>query len=272
MWKFLECLGAAALGASAWVGAQGDLDQDLPSTPQPGLWCQIELAVDPPDPPRLRIDKDTEHCGSTLEDPVLLVRGRAVQNAVVWIELPADFPRPPFDPEDIELLTSGCRFRPRIQAARVGSRLRVGSEDELTHNPHAWLEGRTVFNLTLLGPAHSFRRRLERSGVIRVDCDTHPWMRAYIHVFDHPYFAVTGADGRARIPTPPPGRHRLHVWHEVLGTQVRTIEVETARASSDETFEFELRDRRSQELRPLTLEPWPPDSAGTAGADGGARR
>lgn len=272
MSKLLECFATGALGAAALFATRAPFVQDLPGEPQPGLWCRVELAVDPPSPPRIRIDKDVEHCGATLEDPVLLVRGRAVENAVAWIELADDLPRPPHDPGEVELKTSGCQLRPRIQAARVGDRLRVGSEDEFTHNPHAWLEGRTVFNLTLLGPAHSFRRRLERNGVIRVDCDTHSWMRAYIHVFDHPYFGVTGPDGRARIPTPPPGRHRLHVWHEVLGTQVRTIEVASGTPSLGAVFEFELADQRAPELRPATLEPWPSSSSGAVRAHEGAHR
>ena len=48
-----------------------------------------------------------------------------------------------------------------------------------------------------------------------IKCDVHNWMNAYIHIFDHPFYAVTGKDGSFEIPNLPPGEYELTVWHEL---------------------------------------------------------
>jgi hypothetical protein len=56
-------------------------------------------------------------------------------------------------------------------------------------------------------------------------CDVHPWMGAFIHVFGHPYYAVTGDDGSFSIPRLPPGDYVIEVWHETLGRQTQSVTV-----------------------------------------------
>lgn len=70
------------------------------------------------------------------------------------------------------------------------------------------------------------QRALARPGLLTVQCDAHEWMGAAIRVYDHPYFAVTGADGSFEIMGVPPGKHTLAVWHGKLGEQIREIAVE----------------------------------------------
>jgi hypothetical protein len=56
-------------------------------------------------------------------------------------------------------------------------------------------------------------------------CDVHPWMRAYIGVVDHPYFAVSAADGTFSLKGLPPGTYTVEAWHEILGTQTQTVTI-----------------------------------------------
>jgi hypothetical protein len=72
--------------------------------------------------------------------------------------------------------------------------------------------------------------------VVRVKCDVHPWMTAYIGVFDHPFFATTGkGEGSWAIEKVPVGKYTLVAWHEQFGEQRKTIEVKES-----ETIETEL--------------------------------
>ncbi len=65
-------------------------------------------------------------------------------------------------------------------------------------------------------------------------CDVHPWMGAFISVFDHPYYSISTADGAFTIPQLPPGDYVIEAWHETLGTQTQSVTVapnETAAVS-----------------------------------------
>jgi hypothetical protein len=61
--------------------------------------------------------------------------------------------------------------------------------------------------------------------MVKIVCEVHPWMSAYIHVTEHPYHAVTDIYGEYEIRDVPPGSYRLKVWHESLGVQERQVEV-----------------------------------------------
>ena len=65
-------------------------------------------------------------------------------------------------------------------------------------------------------------RRAER---IRVKCDAHPWMSAWIVAAGHPYYAVTGENGAFRLDQVPPGTYQLEAWHETLGKLEQTVTV-----------------------------------------------
>jgi len=63
-------------------------------------------------------------------------------------------------------------------------------------------------------------------------CDVHPWMAAFINVFDHPYFAVSGDDGSFAIDQLPPGDYVIEAWHETLGTQTQSVTVAPSETGS----------------------------------------
>lgn len=210
-----------------------------------GVRCVVRLRDAAPPLPRITPDKDVPHCGGSLEDPVLLVRDGRVANAVVWLDgesAPASASMEPA--REIELRARGCLLEPRIQVARTGVRLVLANRDAVMHNPHGWSGSRTEFNVSLIDDKLAIKRTLKEAGIHRVDCDTHTWMHAYVHVFDHPWYDVTQADGAASIRDVPAGKRRFRIWHEVLGE--RTVEVDV-RAGETREFEVEwaLRDARA---------------------------
>src|SRR5205823_4703835 len=103
-----------------------------------------------------------------------------------------------------------CRFAPRVQVVTRGQSVRVRSSDPVLHNAHPVLVAEpevSIANLALAVPGQTMdlTRRLAAAlpasgeALVRLGCDVHPWMRGWLVVLDHPYAAVTGADGRFGI-------------------------------------------------------------------------
>jgi len=200
----------------------------------------VTLSGSPPRQAAHKVSDATQRpaCGSSVDnDEVVVGSGGALANAVVWIDgitHGAATKR-----RNITLDQRGCRFHPRVQAAAQGSRLTVVSSDATLHNAHGRQGKRTVFNLAMPSKGMRVNRPLNRPGPVEIVCDAgHTWMHAWVHVFDHPYFAVTGANGRFRLPDVPPGRHTVKVWHERFGTQTRQIQVS---AGGTATWDVALR-------------------------------
>ncbi len=126
-----------------------------------------------------------------------------------------------------ELDNRECRFVPRVQAASVGQWLVVRNTDPILHTAHAYFRGgQPDFNLGLY-PGKVSRKPLMSPGIVPIDCDVHPWMKAYIVVTEHPYHAVTDVLGEYQIRDIPPGKYRLKVWHESLGMRVKPVVVKS---------------------------------------------
>ena len=124
---------------------------------------------------------------------------------------------PPTTPRPVVLEQRGCRFRPRLLALRVGQTLSVTNRDPVTHNVHTFARRNPGRNFVQRALGADLELVFERAEIVPVGCDLHPWMKAFVAVFEHPLFACTAPDGSFRIDGVPPGSYTLEVWHEVLG-------------------------------------------------------
>jgi hypothetical protein len=179
-----------------------------------------------PDLKPIQVSKDHDYCGMTLPDNSLLLGGGGeLKNSVVYIEAP-EIHRAPSNKENI-LDTDGCSFVPRVTAMALGEKLIIRNSDPKLHIVHSYLDKQTVFNLAVPFKGHQMEitRKLKKPGLLEVHCDTHAWMRGYIHVFDHPFFAVTDERGSFTIANVPPGAYTLKAWHEKTGIQSLEITV-----------------------------------------------
>ena len=108
--------------------------------------------------------------------------------------------------------------------------------DPVLHNVRSFSVRNRAFNVAQ--PAGSEDRKKVfkyREKAVMIQCDIHPWMKAYIAVVPHPYFAVTGDDGTFALNDLPPGDYTIEVWHEKYGTQEQQITVDP---DSSQEIEF----------------------------------
>ena len=187
----------------------------------------------------IKITKDQDYCGETVPNEMYLVQAAGgFKNVVVFVESAPSGKAA--DPQKENFLyNDGCRYAPRVLAFQKGERLRVRSHDPKLHIPHGYLGERTVFNLSLpfKNTTIDATAKIREAGIMKVVCDTHAWMLGFVHVFDHPFFAVTNEQGIFSIPDLPSGSYVLKAWHEDGG--IRTQEI-TVPDSGDVRVSFEF--------------------------------
>ena len=172
----------------------------------------------------LQITKYKEICRNVPNETLLVGPGQGVRYAVVMLE--GITKGKAVEKESVhELDNLGCRFVPHVLAASVGQFVVFKNSDPILHTAHAlFAAGQPQFNVGLY-PGKVSRKPIVTPGVVKVVCEVHPWMSAYLVVADHPYYAVTDVYGEFLITDIPAGSYRLKVWQEILGTQEKTIEV-----------------------------------------------
>ncbi|MFQ5842770.1 MAG: plastocyanin/azurin family copper-binding protein [Thermodesulfobacteriota bacterium] len=111
------------------------------------------------------------------------------------------------------------RFIPRVLAVIAGRTVDFPNNDDVWHNVFSTSEAKK-FDLGLYPPGKTRKVTFDKPGVVRILCNVHPEMEAYVVVKEHPFFAVSDSRGNYRIDAVPVGRYRLEIWHPELGTRV----------------------------------------------------
>jgi hypothetical protein len=184
-----------------------------------------------PAPKKLDVNKDTEHClknGPILSEEWLVdANTKGVKNVFVWLAPAQAGAQMPVNPalqaipesqKNVEMDQPCCAFVPHCLALRQGQVLTVKNSSPVAHNVR-WTSknnpGASV--IVPAGQHHVINNLVADTSPIGVNCDIHPWMKAWVRVFDHPYFALTDANGNFEIKGAPAGTYQLVVWHEGAG-------------------------------------------------------
>jgi plastocyanin len=137
----------------------------------------------------------------------------------------------------VTLDQKGALYVPQIVAIQTGQKLIVKNSDPLVHNVHAKPAANPESNQVQMSGGPDLTYTFDKpEPFLKFQCDVHPWMFAWVSVFDHPYFAVSGADGKFTIKNVPPGKYTLEAAHRKLGTQTAEIEVKDDGAVQNFTF------------------------------------
>lgn len=183
-----------------------------------------------PKPERVPVHRDSKFCGEAVSiDKIHVERASGGIDGVV-ISLEGIGRGKPLVPEKtvITFENRTCQFVPRTNAAVVGSVLEILNTDPILHNTHMRIEGRsgpTIINVVQPAGVDVIIKTLQIAGFFDIRCDAHTFMQASMHVFEHPYFALTDSTGRFEMAQVPPGTYRLRMWHEALGARTKTITV-----------------------------------------------
>ena len=207
--RVLTCL-ALALALAAPAGAYEVVTVADGGT----LSGSVKFAGTPPTLPPLAVNKNRDVCGDSKESEALVVGpDRGVRGTVILIESVAKGKK---GDADVVLDNHKCVFVHHVSVTMPGERTRVKNSDGILHNTHGFLGKPTVFNLALPNKDQmiDITKRLTKPGVVRVVCDAHPHMAAWMIVHDSPYFAVTDDKGAFRIDGIPPGSYKVTMWHE----------------------------------------------------------
>ena len=179
-------------------------------------------------------------CASSHTDPVftqqIVGQDGGLGNVFVWIRQGAPKVSRAL-PDPIVLQQEGCIFRPHVLGVEVGRTLLIRNDDPTGHNIHALARVNKEFNMGQPFQGLETTRVFKKPEVmVRVKCDIHPWMSAYIGVLDHSFFAVSDERGAFTIEGLPAGTYQLEAWHELLGQ--RTIDIELTAETAPVEIQF----------------------------------
>jgi plastocyanin len=177
--------------------------------------------------PPLQVTKYKEVCKDVPNESLIVGPRQGLRYAVIMLE--GITKGKAVERETVhELDNVKCRFSPHVQAASVGQFVVLKNSDPILHTVHAFFANeQPQFNVGLY-PGRVSRKPLIAAGVVKIRCEVHPWMSAFIVVTEHPYHAISDVYGEYELSDVPPGVYQLKVWHESLGAQEKRIEVRPA--------------------------------------------
>ena len=195
---------------------------------------------EPPPPKELRVTLNKKTCGHTYQSESLLITEKGgIQNVVVsLLRIPKGLPVEIGD-KPIQIDQQKCIFIPHVLLVPAGAEFLVLNSDPVLHSFHTMGAHNKELNII---QTKTKRRRLPMTfpepDTIKVVCDVHSWMKAWIIVTEHPYYALTDADGQFRLENVPEGSYRIKAWHEELGKHPVQEVVVTTNQDAQVDFEF----------------------------------
>ena len=188
----------------------------------------------------LRIDADPICVANNEVGPrkewLILDENNGIKNVLVFVTegLNNEYP-PPEEPVIID--QKGCVYSPHVMGIMAGQPLDILNNDGTLHNIHALPKVNKEFNKSQPRAKKKLSVKFEKpEAPFKIKCDVHPWMGAYIGVFDHPCYSVSANDGTFEISGLNPGTYVIEAWHEKLGTQTATVTIEDSTVTQDFTF------------------------------------
>ncbi|HEY7650907.1 MAG TPA: carboxypeptidase regulatory-like domain-containing protein [Methylomirabilota bacterium] len=213
----------AALAGAAMIAG-------LPGATAQGGGGTIEAEVKysgPAQIEKLKVNKDTEKCGTETQIEKVVVGGnKGLAYAVVSV--PGAKGATPAKTKPV-LDQHGCKFVPHVLAMAPGE-IEIKNSDDILHNIHTYSTANPSINKAQPKFKKVMTEKFEKPEVVKVTCDVHSWMLGWVAVVPGPA-AVTDKDGVAKIENVPAGKQKVEVWHETLGKQEKEVEVKAGQTT-----------------------------------------
>jgi len=180
----------------------------------------------------LPVTIDQYVCGNQKPGEDLVVSAkRGIRNAVVSLQTPPPGAKWEGTPRPAQMDQLGCVYTPRVVVVPVGGTVDFLNSDRLLHNLHSVGKENPPFSRTQ-PKGRTISMTFGKPEIVRIDCDLHSWMRAWVVVAAHPFYSVTGSDGEFALEGVPPGRYTLQIWQESLGTVAKEVVVPESGAAA----------------------------------------
>ena len=164
------------------------------------------------------------HAGAVTAQDVVADNGK-LRYALVYVKegVSGSFPAPA---EAVVISQTGCMYEPHVFGVQTGQKVEILNNDATLHNINCQAKANKKFNVAQPTKGMKSVKTFDQPEVgVPFKCNVHPWMAAYAGVFNHPFFAVSGADGSFSIKGLPAGTYTVEAWHEKLGVQTQKVTV-----------------------------------------------
>jgi plastocyanin len=189
---------------------------------------------------KLPVTVDHSVCGKEKDaEDIVLSPEQGMRNVVVSLQPPPPGATWPAVLPMVQMDQQQCVFVPRVVVVPVGGTVEFLNTDRLLHNLHSASTGNPSFNRTQ-PRGRTIPIVFKQPEIIRLACDLHPWMRAWVVVAEHPFYAVTNDQGEFSLDNVPPGAYTLQLWQESLGTVTKDV---TVRDEAITTVTAEMRQK-----------------------------
>ena len=202
---------------------------------------RVNFEGNPPKKKTIKMDADPV-CGSAHKEPVynqsfIINEAGYLQNVLVFLK---DVKYDGNTPDTQAVLDqNGCMYSPHVQGMMVGQDLLIKNSDATLHNIHGLPKLNSEFNFAMPKVVKEKSIKMPKAeNFIKIKCDVHSWMKAYISVFYHPYFAVTDDSGHYQIDNIPPGDYEVIAWQEKFKDKTLNASVTISDSASAQNFTF----------------------------------
>lgn len=169
---------------------------------------------------------ERQHKTPQKAETVIVNRNGTLRNVFVWIEdgLPKERWEPPAESAKLDQI--GCVYEPHVLGVMQGQKVEILNSDPVNHNVHAESQINPPWNESEPPRAEHKIKEFDSAEVMfPMTCSVHPWMRSYVAVSPHPFFAVTGEDGTFILKGVPPGTYTIQAVHEKYGRKEGKVTV-----------------------------------------------
>jgi plastocyanin len=202
----------------------------------------IKLAAAAPAMPNIQMSADpycqSQHATPAKDEEVVVGPGGELANVFVYVKNPpaGNYPAPS---TPVTLDQKGCQYHPHVSGLMVGQPLEIKNSDSTLHNVHAMPNNNAQFNEGQPVQGMTSTKKFDKAELVpfRIKCDVHGWMKSWMAVMPHPFYAVSQMNGSFTIPNLPPGTYTVVAWHEKYGPKEQQVTV-AAKESKALSFSF----------------------------------